>query len=80
MSISRTFVFARVLRTKIGSDADGDCFEDVYTEIDTNFCVDVANTKDGKVVTVNSNSRTSSEVKLSVTHSYFFQIQVKCFL
>uniref|UniRef100_A0A7N0ZZL7 Prolyl endopeptidase n=1 Tax=Kalanchoe fedtschenkoi TaxID=63787 RepID=A0A7N0ZZL7_KALFE len=51
----------RVLRKKIGSDALGDD-DNVYTEIDSSFCVDITNTKDGRFVTVNSNSRTSSEV------------------
>ncbi|KAL9666982.1 hypothetical protein QQ045_001326 [Rhodiola kirilowii] len=51
----------RVLRKKLGSDANDDD-DDVYTEINSNFCVDITNTKDGKFVTVNSNSRSSSEV------------------
>lgn len=33
----------------------------VFTENDSNFCVDIASTKDGKFITVNSNSRSSSE-------------------
>ncbi|XP_060669574.1 uncharacterized protein LOC107429092 [Ziziphus jujuba] len=34
----------------------------VFTESDSSFCVDITSTKDGKFITVNSNSRTSSEV------------------
>ncbi|KAJ8774541.1 hypothetical protein K2173_016987 [Erythroxylum novogranatense] len=49
----------RVLCTKIGSDEIDNC--QVFTEADSSFCVDIASTKDGKFVTVNSNSRTSSE-------------------
>lgn len=33
----------------------------VFTESDSSFCVDITGTKDGKFITVNSNSRTSSE-------------------
>ncbi|KAK9934918.1 hypothetical protein M0R45_022044 [Rubus argutus] len=33
----------------------------VFTESDSSFCVDITSTKDGKFITVNSNSRTSSE-------------------
>ncbi|XP_060958677.1 uncharacterized protein LOC115701132 [Cannabis sativa] len=34
----------------------------VFTESNSSFCVDITSTKDGKFITVNSNSRTSSEV------------------
>ncbi|XP_057996268.1 uncharacterized protein LOC110643906 [Hevea brasiliensis] len=50
----------RVLCTKLGSDVIDDVT--VFTEDDLNFCVDITSTKDGKFITVNSNSRTSSEV------------------
>ena len=33
----------------------------VFTESDSSFCVDITSTKDGKFITVNSNSRASSE-------------------
>lgn len=33
----------------------------VFTESDSRFCVDITSTKDGKFITMNSNSRTSSE-------------------
>lgn len=33
----------------------------VFTEGDSSFCVDITSTKDAKFITVNSNSRTSSE-------------------
>lgn len=33
----------------------------VFTESDSSFCVDITSTKDGKFITVNSSSRTSSE-------------------
>ncbi|XP_022149039.1 uncharacterized protein LOC111017556 [Momordica charantia] len=50
----------RVFCTKVGcSDAED---VSVFVENDPNFCVDVTSTKDGKFITVNSNSRTSSEV------------------
>ncbi|PSR88196.1 Protease [Actinidia chinensis var. chinensis] len=50
----------RVLCTKLGSDSMFDV--PVFTENDSSFFVDIASTKDGKFITVNSNSRTSSEV------------------
>ncbi|KAL9246314.1 hypothetical protein vseg_019864 [Gypsophila vaccaria] len=34
----------------------------IFTEDDSRFCVDITSTKDGKFITINSNSRTSSEV------------------
>nr|XP_011462973.1 PREDICTED: prolyl endopeptidase-like isoform X1 [Fragaria vesca subsp. vesca] len=52
----------RVLCSKLGSD-DMDNIT-VFTENDSSFCVDITSTKDGKFITVNSNSRTSSEVYL----------------
>ncbi|XP_050223257.1 uncharacterized protein LOC126673230 [Mercurialis annua] len=50
----------RVLCTKLGSDEIDHVT--VFTESDLSFCVDITSTKDGKFITVNSNSRTSSEV------------------
>ncbi|XP_057543119.1 uncharacterized protein LOC130821389 [Amaranthus tricolor] len=48
----------KVLCTELGSDID----KVVFTEDDSRFCVDITCTKDGKFVTINSNSRSSSEV------------------
>ncbi|XP_028085498.1 uncharacterized protein LOC114286512 isoform X1 [Camellia sinensis] len=50
----------RVLCTNLGSDSVVDV--PIFTENDSSFCVDITSTKDGKFITVNSNSRTSSEV------------------
>ncbi|XP_023550805.1 uncharacterized protein LOC111808835, partial [Cucurbita pepo subsp. pepo] len=51
----------RVFSTKLGfSDTEEDVL--VFVENDPNYCVDITSTKDGKFITVNSNSRTSSEV------------------
>ncbi|XP_010261180.1 PREDICTED: uncharacterized protein LOC104600060 [Nelumbo nucifera] len=50
----------RVFCTELGS-----YFQDanlIFTESDSSCCVDITTTKDGKFITVNSNSRTSSEV------------------
>uniref|UniRef100_A0A803L7N2 Prolyl endopeptidase n=1 Tax=Chenopodium quinoa TaxID=63459 RepID=A0A803L7N2_CHEQI len=44
--------------TELGSNEE----KIVFTERDSRFCVDVTCTKDGKFVTINSNSRSSSEV------------------
>ncbi|XP_021912299.1 uncharacterized protein LOC110826029 isoform X3 [Carica papaya] len=50
----------RVCCARVGSkNMDG---LSVFTETDNNFCVDITSTKDGKFITINSNSRTSSEV------------------
>ncbi|KAK7275035.1 hypothetical protein RIF29_16141 [Crotalaria pallida] len=49
----------RVVCRKLGSDHVNDL--PVFTESDSSFCVDITSTKDGKFITVNSNSRTSSE-------------------
>lgn len=43
----------------------------VFTESDSSFCVDITNTKDGKFITVNSNSRTSSEEGICLVHFTF---------
>ncbi|KAH9772228.1 prolyl oligopeptidase family protein [Citrus sinensis] len=48
-----------VLCTKLGSDSTDDA--PIFTEGDSGFCVDITSTKDGKFITVNSNSRASSE-------------------
>ncbi|XP_048228684.1 protease 2 isoform X3 [Ricinus communis] len=58
----------RVLCTKLGCDEIDDVT--IFTESDLSFCVDITNTKDGKFITVNSNSRTSSE-----EGTYFFQLK-----
>lgn len=50
----------RVQYTKLGSNLFSDVT--IFTEKDLRFCVDITCTKDGKFITVNSNSRTSSEV------------------
>lgn len=39
----------------------------ILTEDDSRFCLDIANTKDGKFITMNSNSRTSSEERTIVS-------------
>lgn len=52
----------RVLCSKLGSDDLNDAV--IFSEQDPGFCVDITATKDGKFITVNSNSRTSSEVVL----------------
>ncbi|XP_073221683.1 uncharacterized protein [Cicer arietinum] len=50
----------RVLCRKLGYDLVNDLL--VFIENDSSYCVDITSTKDGKFITVNSNSRTSSEV------------------
>ncbi|CAI9096405.1 OLC1v1032549C1 [Oldenlandia corymbosa var. corymbosa] len=62
----------RVHCTKIGSDSMNDIH--LFEESDSRFCVDITSTKDGKYITVNSNSRTSSEEKLP--YSLFFGVYV----
>ncbi|KAL1569852.1 dipeptidyl aminopeptidase BI [Salvia divinorum] len=54
----------RVLCTKLGSHSGDDAV--ILTENDSRFCLDIASTKDGKFITVNSNSRTSSEERTIV--------------
>ncbi|RVW61701.1 Dipeptidyl aminopeptidase BI [Vitis vinifera] len=49
---------------KLGSDAVNDV--PVFTESDPSFCVDITSTKDGKFITVNSNSRSLFPVALQV--------------
>jgi protease II len=52
------FTFYRVFCKKMQSD-EADFL--VFTENDVNCCVDITSTKDFKYITVNSNTRTSSE-------------------
>ncbi|XP_020109536.1 uncharacterized protein LOC109724948 isoform X1 [Ananas comosus] len=49
----------KVLCKILGSDNADD---PIFTEHDLNYCVDITSTKDSKYITINSNSRTSSEV------------------
>ncbi|PRQ40557.1 putative oligopeptidase B [Rosa chinensis] len=51
--------FLMVVCSKLGYDDMENIT--VFTESDSSFCVDITSTKDGKFITVNSNSRTSSE-------------------
>lgn len=53
------FLVYRVLCTRVDSDT-ADALP-VFTETDPNFCVDITSTKDCKFITINSNSRTTSE-------------------
>ncbi|KAL5987473.1 hypothetical protein ACLOJK_035221 [Asimina triloba] len=55
----------RVLCTKLGSNTADDL---IFTEDDLGCCVDITSSKDGKFITVNSNSRSSSEED-SLKHS-----------
>lgn len=66
---SHNFFFSRVLFTKLGSDEIDDV--PVFTESNSSFCVDITSTKDGKFITVNSNSRTSSEEGIYLVHFAF---------
>lgn len=57
------------------------------TEHDSRFCVDITSTKDGKFITVNSSSRTSSEERTYLFHTqYIFflfehcKLRLICFL
>ncbi|KAL7132648.1 hypothetical protein ABFS83_12G088800 [Erythranthe nasuta] len=50
----------RLMRTEVGARSGND--DVILTEDDTRYCLDITSTKDGKFVTVNSNSRTTSEV------------------
>ncbi|XP_046847304.1 prolyl endopeptidase-like [Xenia sp. Carnegie-2017] len=52
----------KVWRHRIGTDLSSD--ELVFTETDPRFFVDVSSTKDGRYVTINSTSKTTSEVHL----------------
>lgn len=66
--------FCRVVITNVESDGRDDTV--VFTERDSSFCVDITTTKDGKFVTINSNSRTSSEeltcFELSIAFLFVF--------
>ncbi|KAK6157767.1 hypothetical protein DH2020_012015 [Rehmannia glutinosa] len=64
----------RVLCTKLGSHSGDDAI--ILTENDSRFCVDITSTKDGKFVTVNSNSRTSSEEGTYCFSSLVMQVYV----
>ncbi|EOA34106.1 hypothetical protein CARUB_v10021611mg [Capsella rubella] len=65
-----------VVVTNVESDGRDDTV--VFTERDSSFCVDITTTKDGKFVTINSNSRTSSEeltcFELSIAFSFLVYI------
>ncbi|KAK8470713.1 hypothetical protein PHAVU_003G037801 [Phaseolus vulgaris] len=61
----------RVLCSKLGYDHVDDF--PVFVENDSSFCVDITSTKDGKFITVNSNSRTSSEEGICL--SYFMNTE-----
>ncbi|KAJ0986805.1 hypothetical protein J5N97_005161 [Dioscorea zingiberensis] len=52
------FSFILVFCRKLGTDVVDDL---LFTENDLSCCVDITSTKDGKFVTINSNSRISSE-------------------
>lgn len=56
----------RVQYCKIGQDPINHI--KIFTETDSSFCVDITSTKDGKFITVNSNSRTSSEEGIYLCH------------
>ncbi|XP_059655634.1 uncharacterized protein LOC132302731 [Cornus florida] len=56
----------RLLCTKMGSNSVDDV--PIFTENDSSFCLDITSTKDGKFITVNSNSRTSSEEGIYLYH------------
>ncbi|XP_064978433.1 uncharacterized protein LOC103996239 isoform X1 [Musa acuminata AAA Group] len=49
----------RVFSMELGSGLEDHL---IFTEKDMSCCVDITSTKDGKFITINSNSRTSSEV------------------
>lgn len=57
-SCSELALVSRVFCTKLGSGGADDL---LFTENDASCCVDITSTKDGKFITINSNSRTSSE-------------------
>lgn len=44
----------------------------LFVENDSRFCVDITSTKDSKFITVNSNSRTSSEARTYLFKAYLF--------
>ncbi|KAK1310923.1 hypothetical protein QJS10_CPA08g01805 [Acorus calamus] len=51
----------RVLCMELGSNVADSL---LYTENDPQFCVDITSTKDGRFITINSNSKSSSEEDL----------------
>ena len=51
-------MFGRVFCTNLASNEADDL---LFTENEMSCCVDITNTKDGKFITINSNSRASSE-------------------
>ncbi|XP_068642869.1 uncharacterized protein [Aristolochia californica] len=63
----------RVFCTRVGSDTSDAL---LFTESDLSYCVDITTTKDGKFITVNSNSRTSSEVYVMDASSPRDKLQV----
>ncbi|XP_022725806.1 uncharacterized protein LOC111282119 [Durio zibethinus] len=66
----------RVLCTKLGSGNTDDIL--IFTESDPSYCVDLTSTKDGKFITVNSNSRSSSEEGIylftTISFSYVYVV------
>lgn len=52
------FPFNRVFCHKLGSEEEDSL---IFTEHDRSCCLDITSTKDFKYITINSNSRTSSE-------------------
>ncbi|KAK6931380.1 Peptidase S9, prolyl oligopeptidase, catalytic domain [Dillenia turbinata] len=55
----QSFFLLLVLCNKLGKDAAEDVM--VFEEGDSTCCVDITSTKDGKFITINSNTRTTSE-------------------
>ena len=55
---------------KLGSDSV-DSNIPIFVESDSRYCVDITSTKDGKFITVNSNSRASSEEGTCLHHFCF---------
>lgn len=72
-SFSPFFIFVRVLYRKLGLHDTEDV--PVFTESDSSYCVDITSTKDGKFITVNSNSRTSSEEGICIL-IFFFLLKI----
>lgn len=66
--------FGRVFCTKVGCSDAEDVL--VFVEDDPNYCVDITSTKDGKFITVNSNSRTSSEEGTYLFQFFFFSFSI----
>lgn len=68
--MERISICIRVYSIKLDSDSPDSL---LYNEYDMNCCVDITSTKDGKYITINSNSRTSSE------EGYLFYFSYNCF-